>query len=403
MNQSFDSKELKKFCKQEEFIEFGLTKSDLEKQINEVFEKITEETFEFSINRTGSYFLTESLFDKLVLRKLNDNIKRIYKDEQANRKIIISQIKVLLQEDCPYWIIKTDIKSFYESINREFILEKFKNDSILSYFSVFLLNQLFSNKEIVSTYGLPRGMNISATMSEIYMRKFDKWIKNCSGVYYYARFVDDIIIFTNTLKNAQLVLESIGKNLDELSNGLKINSNKTQLYNGLSLERLSLDDFQKYHENHPLEYLGYKFSKTKVKNKYTLTVGIAEKKLKKIKTRIVYSFLDFTKNTNIVLLENRIKFLTGNYSIKKSSEGNDLRSGIFFNYSQITDFKQLESLNTFYRKILYSKKGNLGLQINCISKTQKKRLSKYCFISGFKKKVYSGFNYTEISEIVKCW
>lgn len=403
MNQSFEVKELKKYYKQEEFIEFGLSKSELENQLISVCNDISNELFTFEIKKTGSFFLTDSLINKLILRKLNDNIKRIYKDEQANRKIIISQIKVLLQETCPYWIIKTDIKSFYESIDRDHLIEKFKFDSILSYYSIYLLNKLFSNDIISSSTGLPRGMNISATLSEIYMRKFDKWVKSCAGVYYYARFVDDIFIFVNSQKEAQFVLQNLNSKLTSLAGGLVLNETKTQLYNGLTLERLHIESCEKTKINYPLEYLGYRFSKIKSKEGSTLTVSIAEKKIKKIKTRIALSFVDYTRNSNFSLLENRLKFLTGNHSIKKKSDGSDLRSGIFFNYSQITDYAQLQGLNIYYRKILFSKKGNLGIQIDCLSNEQKRRLSKYCFITGFKKKIYYAFDYSQMSNIVKCW
>ena len=90
MNQSFEIKELRKFGKQDEFRD----EPDWENQVITACENISNETFDFEIKQVGEYFLTESFPDKLILRKLNDNIKRIYKDEQANRKIIISQIKV---------------------------------------------------------------------------------------------------------------------------------------------------------------------------------------------------------------------------------------------------------------------------------------------------------------------
>ncbi|MDR2651642.1 MAG: RNA-directed DNA polymerase [Prevotellaceae bacterium] len=208
MNQSFEIKELRKFGKQNEFRD----EPDWENQVIIACQNILNETFEFEIKQVGEYFLTELFSNKLILRKLNDNIKRIYKDEQANRKIIISQIKVLLDETCPYWVIKTDIKSFYESIDRERLLKKFQDDSMLSYYSMFLLHKLFVNTVVDTTTGVLRGMNISATLSEIYLRKFDKWIRNCSGVYYYARFVDDIVIFINNEKDARFLLGNLNQN-----------------------------------------------------------------------------------------------------------------------------------------------------------------------------------------------
>jgi hypothetical protein len=398
MNQSFDIKELKKLCKQNEHID-----SSLQIELETACQNISNETFDFDLKQVGNYYLANDLPNKLILRKLNDNIKRIYKDEQANRKTIVSQIKTLMEETCPSWIIKTDIKSFYESIDRERLLAKFKDDSILSYYSLLSLDKLFSNNTLQNSTGVPRGMNISATLSEIYMRKFDKWVRNYPSVFYYARFVDDIIIFTYTKQGALSLLKSINEKLKELAEGLVINDRKTQLFDGLALESLNITDGTKIKKDNFLEYLGYKFAKKNNKKNVLLEISIAEKKIKKIKSRITWSFADYTKNCNFELLENRIKFLTGNYSIKKNAEGNDLRAGIFFNYSQLNNFDVLNELNTYYKKILFSKKGNLGTQIDCLSMTQKNTLKKYCFVTGFKNKIYNSFDSTQMSEIVSCW
>jgi hypothetical protein len=403
MNQSFEVKELKKFCKQGEYIGYDLTVAQLEQQLDDCWQNIIKEIFEFDIVEAGEYYFAKNLSNRLILRKLNDNIKRIYKDEQANRRIIISQLKVLLEETCPSWIIKTDIKSFYESIDREKLIAKFQDDSMLSYYSMFLLRKLFANSFISEKTGVPRGMNISATLSEIYMRKFDKWIRNAQGVYYYARFVDDIIIFTYSKEDALKLLQNIDSKLKDHANGLTINKRKTQLFNGLTIERLNVQDGSLLRKDNFIEYLGYKFWKTEAK-KNNLKIGIAEKKIKKIKTRITLSFVDFIQNQDFKLLENRIKFLTGNYSIKKDDNGKDLRAGIYFNYPEITDLSIFTQLNEYFRKILFAKKRILGLKINhSLSIGEKKRLAKYCFLSGFKAKVYNSFSYAQMSDIISCW
>ena len=58
-------------------------------------------------------------------------------------------------------------------------------------------------------------------------------------------------------------------------------------------------------------------------------------KIKKIKNRIIRSLTQFVKTGDFALLENRLKFLTGNYSIKKREKTNDLKAGIYYNYSLI--------------------------------------------------------------------
>lgn len=123
MKQNFNSKELIKYLKKGELIRNELDIEDVESEIATLEEQVLNESFEFDIKFNDEYYFLENISQKLLLRKLNDNIKRIYKDEQANRKFIIHQVKTLLKETAPFWIIKTDIRAFYESINRDRISE----------------------------------------------------------------------------------------------------------------------------------------------------------------------------------------------------------------------------------------------------------------------------------------
>ena len=86
------------------------------------------------------------------------------------------------------WVLKSDIKSFYESIDVDKIISKLKNDFILSYHSINLIDDLLEKSANWDVTGLPRGLNISATLSEIAMRKFDKDVRNFDSIYYYGRF-----------------------------------------------------------------------------------------------------------------------------------------------------------------------------------------------------------------------
>jgi hypothetical protein len=444
MNQSFNRQQLLRLCKQAEYVDYGLTVNQLSDKLDKTYNEISGDEFEFTINQVGEYFLTHNLPNKLVLRKLNDNIKRIYKDEQANRRIIITQLVTLLSETCPYWVIKTDIKSFYESIDRNRLVSKFHDDSLLSFHSMYLLEKIFDNPVLTGRTGVPRGMNISATLSEIYMRKFDKWIRRLDGVYYYARFVDDIIIFSNSLPCCLNLINSLDSRLTELAEGLKINHLKTELFDGKTLKPLDITNGKLLRKSKPLDYLGYSFRKEKeqvkmalpkkfknIENlKYTvedqystflpesishlefnsiqnsreaiLKVTIADKKVKKIKTRIIKSLLDFAKNKDFALLEKRVKFLTGNYSIRKNEEGNDLRAGVFYNYLQVNDLNVFIELNSFFKRSIFSKATSFGAKIS-LTPIQKKRLAKYCFVSGYKLKVYNKFSYSEMHDIINCW
>jgi hypothetical protein len=390
MNQNFSSQQLLRLCKQHEWEDYGLRKEDLERLIDENFNKIIGNTFAFDFKKVGDYFLTDDLPQKLILRKLNDNLKRLYKDEQSNRRIIIKQVKTLLEENGPMWILKTDIEKFYESIDRDRLISKLKDDSMLSFHSLQLLDRIFMNEELSPLKGIPRGLNISATLSEIYMRKFDRWIRRTTGIYFYASFVDDIVVFGNSENVINEINQNINRNLEK---GLRKKIIKTGVYKGDNIKDIK-----------PLEYLGYNFTTSTVKNTKSLKVSIADKKIKKIKTRITLAFLSYLKDNNFSLLENRIKFLTGNYSVKRSIDGNDLKAGIFYNYSHLTDFEVFDTLNEYYRKALFSKSGTFGSNLSRkLDASQKVRLSKYSFKHGYFKKLYNSFTAEQMNNIKDCW
>lgn len=87
---------------------------------------------------------------------------------------------------------------------------------------------LFNNPIIALSTGLPRGLGISAVLSELYMKYFDLSIRRVGGVYYYARFVDDIIVFCSDQHSANVVMETAKSELSKL--GLTLNGKKSYIY-----------------------------------------------------------------------------------------------------------------------------------------------------------------------------
>lgn len=391
MNQAFTTKELMRQLRRNDLINWNTTKDSLQFQLEQVANEIDDGSFEFKIHKINDYYQADNLPHSLVLRKLNDNIKRIYKDKQANRNLIIDQIITLLSETTPFYILKTDIKQFYESIDRFNLLSKIRDDSMVSYQSFRLLSQLFDCSLLKNTTGLPRGMNISATLSEIHMRDIDRWIVRNSHVYYHARFVDDIIIFVfneGFLKGFQNDLEN---KLNLI--GLKLNKSKTDRFDGNRIEKKK-----------PLQYLGYKFWIEMQEKKKIINISIADKKINKTKTRLVLALLEYCRRRDFELLKLRIKFLTGNFVIRKGEDCSDLKAGIFYNYPHLNDKNVLKNLDTFLHTILNSHNNSFGRKMNgALNTSQKNVLSKYSFNFGYDKRVTHCFSYDDISKIENCW
>ena len=323
------------------------------------------------------------LCQNLVLRKIHKNIKRIYSVQQADRNNIVKQIKLLLKENVDMRIVRLDVRHFYESIDRQRILTKLIDDARLSYQTLSLLQCLFSNPIVASETGLPRGLGVSAVLSELYMKYFDLEFKKIEGVYYYARFVDDIIVFCSSETSKELAWKYAGDELAKI--GLQLNKEKSYGLNPNAPEK-------------EFTYLGYTFRKTG----NHLSVTIAQKKLNVIKTRLTRSFVRYSKDRDYEILKLRIKFLTGNFTLYNPHTLLPIKVGIYFNYKMATDVSALDEIDAYYQRLLHCRRGKLGMAI-ALSKTHMKDLEKYSFRFGFINHVNHHFTTDQMVRIANCW
>lgn len=347
--------------------------------------------------------LKQRLIDDFVLRKVNKNLRRIYGVHQSDRYKIIKNVKSLLSENLPFYVCKTDIKHFYETIDRDKILSDIKSSSILSFDTKDILEKFFSYELFHNIKGLPRGINISATLSEYFMRYFDKEVRKINGIYYYARFVDDIIIFS-TEEITKSTLKQISKLLPQ---GLSLNLEKTNIVKFHNNASLFLKD------KLSITFLGYQFFKyaeknAKGENKIKIKTIIAPKKIKKIKERLVKAFIAFSKCKDIKLLKDRLLFLSANYPIKSMRQEltpydkiGYLHGGIAYNYPLIDDTSCLRELDTFLYKLINT---DAFSKINhAFTPEQRKELQKYSFYTGYQRRIKRMFNFSRRTEIVECW
>lgn len=77
-----------------------------------------------------------------ISKKLQESIRRIYKIKQASRYAILSEIINILEDKSPKYVIRTDIKGFYESIPQKKLLDKLNNDYLLSARSKKFIQQI---------------------------------------------------------------------------------------------------------------------------------------------------------------------------------------------------------------------------------------------------------------------
>lgn len=162
----------------------------------------------------------------------------------------MSEIINILEDKSPKYVIRTDIKGFYESIPQKKLLDKLNNDYLLSARSKKFIqqileeyNKLTGQSDSDTAKGVPRGIGVSAYLSELFMREVDNKIRELDDLVYYARYVDDIIaIFipqSKNIKDFNKYKEGINKIIQD-DEKLELNSDKTNEYN--LLEGINFDN-----------------------------------------------------------------------------------------------------------------------------------------------------------------
>lgn len=363
-------------------------------------------------------YSSSCLKEKLILRHTNINLRSVKEGGLKQRNTIIEEIKINLKEGTEYRIYRLDIKSFFESINLEMLISIINNKKYLSRHTKNIVEwYLRTCERTYGSIGLPRGLEISPILSEIYLSEFDEKIKNNKDIFYYARFVDDIIIISSGEEEDIEFLKYI-ENI--LPDGLILNTNKQKK----SISPLIPKRKQGVEPSGTLVYkfdfLGYSFSiiDTVLINKKAanlcyrnVRLDLSESRLKKIKTRISKSFYSYKKNGDFKLLFDRISFLTSNRDLKRKIKNPSLvdklkiSTGIYYSNAKLdVDSKSLSSLDNFLVFCANSNKHRLNkITTNLLSKNQKKQVLRNSFKKGFIDRIYRKYNYGRYKEITKIW
>lgn len=394
LDQSFNRKNLGKKLEKRDFLKDIHLRNDtyrndliLKSSEFSKFGVFSEEIFKVKKIKNKPAYELIGIDKNLVLRKANDNLKKIYKVKQNDRDFMIKQLKVAVSEGIEFSLYQLDIKNFYETFNQNHIISEIERNEALSYDTKLFINKFIRAYNNISKEGLPRGISISSTLSEVMMKDFDGKVNNHPNVYYYFRFVDDIIIITNRKEDNKFI-----KSLQEsLPTGLFFHDKKDKK-NKLNLNKATKKDELKLAGE--FDYLGYNFKildplKKDNKNEDGFRIvylDISNKKINKIKSRLLVSFINFSKNNDFKLLSDRVKFLSSNFKLKDKRTEIDVMSGIFFNYKRV-DYsfsKSLKLLDSFLYSCV-SSNNICGVKIN-LTTHQRRIILKYSFRRGFKDK-----------------
>lgn len=371
-------------------------------------EFVNSHEFQFIINKkTGKdgkdlYILENSLANLLVIRQLIYNLKKTHKIEMTSRHAIMTSLKSIFESKLKFFLIRTDIDSFFESIPQHKLLARLENNGLLSHRSLSMIkgilksyNSLKSDPE--NTLGVPRGIGISSMLSEIYLQDFDAKIKGRREVVYYARYVDDIIIVLSDLG----LHENIEDYYQTLSNDLFTSGLKLKSQGDKKCQLCKID------EDVSFTYLGYEIVISyDNKKKRCVTFDMSSKRKEKFKNRINLAFNHFTVLSKYNLhkalrdLFDSLHFICGNYRLANAKSR--VKAGIFFNNDLLTKTDTLVELTQYLHEHKIDVYANLFKEkadLNQFLSRLKLLIGKIDITENWKEKKIYKFNDKRLSEL----
>ncbi|MCC9164226.1 RNA-directed DNA polymerase [Alcaligenes sp. MMA] len=235
--------------------------------------------------------------DRIVLYQLNKYLAALY-PEQVPKNVastFVREISADLMQKSPTdtWVCSTDIKTFYDSIQRSRLLKvlakRVKSKDALKLIGHALATPTVPKNTRRSKHadyrtevGVPQGLAISNILASIYMKEVDGIMPTLSITYY--RYVDDVLMY-GTRHNVSAALNSLRRRLKR---------------RGLSLHPIGSGKTHLQPLSKPFGYLGYTF--------HWPLISVRESTTERFLQSIAAKFSDYTHNRSRRL--ERFKYLT---------------------------------------------------------------------------------------------
>ncbi len=107
------------------------------------------------------------------------------------------------------WILKCDIRKFFENINHQVlkdILKSYISDEKILWLLENIVDSFYSRRPGI---GLPLGNLTSQLFVNIYMNEFDQFIKHKIKARYYIRYADDFVVFAEDRNWLESILSAM--------------------------------------------------------------------------------------------------------------------------------------------------------------------------------------------------
>lgn len=325
--------------------DYTLTDSDIDDWAQQCIFAVENETFDFSAKvkeiftqsgkRRVIYRYPKISVENFICHYLKNHLDNVFKIKYASRSKIINLLFntiPVLKNMNDFVIIRADFKSFFDSVLSRFVYEKYVLTSLLSREDKDILEKYID--EFKYCYA---GLCLSNGMTEIVCRDFDKKLKarlTTYGLFFYERYVDDMLIMLNSYVAQDEIIDIINLTISETFGMCPVKlSTSPGKFSYIS--RRELLRFQKFN------FLGYEFFINEFDGKISFKYGITEKKRSRYSNIIERAFNQYAVNHDEELLRQRIKIFSSRIVIARQLMGTSfdwLTKGVIANYNELRNY-----------------------------------------------------------------
>lgn len=143
----------------------------------------------------------------------------------ARKRIDVMLQRYLRKHDDGY-VLQIDIRKFFDSVDHD-VLKRMLHERIKEPKEIMTLIDYMVDASSDSNKGLNLGSEAPQIFAIFYLSKLDNYIKSVKSIKYYGRYMDDMIIISDSKDELKELLSEIQKQLSEVK--LEVNQKKTHI------------------------------------------------------------------------------------------------------------------------------------------------------------------------------
>lgn len=328
-------------------IDYTLTEDEIDDWCEECRYAIQTETYDFSsfsrevYSQSGKkrviYSFPKLSVENMLSHYLKQQLDRAFHIKYASRRKIINLLfntLVATKNMNDFVIVRADFKSFFDSVKSEYVYEKYILPSIIKREDKQLLEKYVENFKYCYA-----GLCLSNGMTEIVCKDFDIVLKarlSEYGVFFYERYVDDMLIMFNNYISENRIKNIIRETIIEVFGSCPVRLSS-------SLGKFSYISRRNLVSSQNFNFLGYEFFILKTVNGrrdeiIDFEYGIAEKKRTKYSNMIERAFINYKLTGNDEVFRQQLKIFSSRVVIARQILGSNfdwLTKGVIANYNEL--------------------------------------------------------------------